>query len=243
MSAALLVAESPWWTPKENSGEASSLPFFQGIQKLLDTEEAPGQFRVYSANFYDSSSFKKAIEHLTHTKESRQILHVGGHGDGKSVGGAKIRKLCEIIPENGRKIKGLILSSCWGGEGDSISEAATWGLDRNCNITFGPNWVMAYRHAVLWFESALLESSIIHNFAHAYINGPVNSKKDILEIFHAALNPFDPYARFGTDDEPLHDTLRVWVRGQGGQFPKELTKKELFDLDDEDEFEDIDFED
>jgi hypothetical protein len=102
---------------------------------------------------------------------------------------------------------------------------------------------MAYRHAVLWFESALLESAIIHKFAHAYINGPVNSKKDILKIFHAALNPFDPYARFGTDDEPLNDTLRVWVRGQGGQFPKELTKKELFDLDDEDEFEDIDFED
>ena len=156
---ALLIAESPWWSPRVNPGEASALPFFEGIQKLLNKRKLKNLFNIYSANFYDNESLEYAINHLISTSEERQILYIGGHGDGNSVADAGIQKISKTIRSNSDKIKGVIISSCSGGKNQKISQA-TWVIGKG-----GLNWIVAYSDTILWFQSVLLEVSIIYNFS------------------------------------------------------------------------------
>ncbi len=221
---ALLIAESPWWSPRENPGEASAYPFFEGIQKLLNKGNLKNHFNLYSANFYDNKSFEYAINHLIGTSELRQILYIGGHGDGKLVAEAPINQLTKTIKFNSNKIKGIIVSSCSGGKKDTVGEA-TWRLDNT-----GPNWVVAYRKPVLWFQSVLLEVSIIYNFAIEYMVKNLNSRKDIINVFEESLEPFDYDSQLGIDDtnNSIKDVMRIWIRAQGAEFEREATD-EIFD--------------
>ena len=233
---ALLVAEAPWFSPKENVGQATSLPFFEGVSKLINAKLSDSRFNIYSCNYYDNSSLENAIDHLVNTRESRQILYLGGHGDGENVADASITKASKLISDHGRRVKGLILSSCWGGDSDKIAKATSYGVDPKSNVgkmVNGPNWVVAYKHPVEWFESVMLETSLIKTFAEAYMAGGVNSKDAIFEQIIMALSAFSIEAPFGYDNKdeliiPVKDTLRFWIRPQGAEYPTEITE-EIFD--------------
>jgi len=228
---ALLVAEAPWFSPKDNVGQATGLPFFEGVSRLVNASITDSRFNIYSSNYYDNSSLEKALDHLVNTREPRQILYLGGHGDGKKVSGATISKASSLIRDRGEKIKGLILSSCWGGLSDKISKATEYGFDPKSGVAKmvnGPNWVVAYKHPVAWFESAMIETSLIKTFAEAYMDGGVNSREAIFDQLVFALRAFSIEDNIGFDQNDnaslsVKDTLRFWIRPQGAEYPTEIT--------------------
>lgn len=227
---ALLVAESPWYTPNVNQGAASSLPFFEGVKKLNNDSATDRRFNIYHCNFYDNSSFDSAIEHLAKASEERQILYVGAHGSAESIAGAEIEHIADVVADAGGRIKGLIVSSCFVGSNDKVAKASELGFKPN---TFkevrGPNWILAYKYSVDWLSSVMLETSVIHHFSMAYMEGTINSKAQILDVFNNALALFNPNANFGRDsdkhDVTLAECIRVWVRPQGAEFAKDVTEE------------------
>jgi len=85
---------------------------------------------------------------------------------------------------------------------------------------------------VAWFESAMIETSIIKTFGDQYRYIDINSKDDILNTFEDALKSFSIKDLIGFDDNDdphfsVEETIRVWVRPQGAEAPKEITE-ELF---------------
>lgn len=235
-NVALLVAEAPWFSFKSNHDQASSLPFFEGVKRLVNDGTDKPQLNIYHCNYYDNKSLEQALNHLVDTREDIQILYIGGHGDGKRVANATIKKTTDLIRERGKKLKGLIVSSCMAGLTDSIADATRYGIDCSNNSVEwvnGPNWIVTYKHSVGWFQSAMLETAILKEFTeHYHHEGKLNSKEKVLQCLKAALMPFDLHQDgFATDKnnqpQPIGDTLRVWVRAQGASYPTEVTE-ELF---------------
>lgn len=234
---ALLVAEAPWFSPKENHTQASCLPFFEGARKLINNQVSDGKLNIYNCTFFDTSSLKQAINHLIQTEEDRQILYLGGHGDGKKIANANLKTAIEHVRQSGDKIKGLIVSSCWGAINNTLSDALGWDViptERSIKEIYGPNWVIGYKHPVNWFESALVETAIINSCSSYYINDPkkLNSSEGIISCLTEALLPFDVNNyQFASDLEngySIKETIRVWIRPQGASYPKEITDL-LFD--------------
>lgn len=91
-NVALLVAEAPWFSFKNNHDQASCLPFFEGVKKLVNDGTDKPQLNIYHCNYYDNKSLEYAIEHLVDTRENIQILYIGGHGDGKRIADATIKQ-------------------------------------------------------------------------------------------------------------------------------------------------------
>ena len=106
MSVALLVAESAWFSPKENKKQANFTPYADAIESLVELE-CYGEFNCYKTVFYDATSLKSAFAHLCKTDEKRQILYIGAHGDGKHVASVKLNNIGKIIAKNGKKIKNM----------------------------------------------------------------------------------------------------------------------------------------
>lgn len=226
MSVAILAIESPWWSPRENMGQASSIPFFEGIVKYSnDTRNA---INLYHSSFFDDRSLEHALQHLVQTNEQHQILWIGAHGDGEKIANGSIRKAAEVIRAEGRRIKGMILSSCWGGENQDIGEALGSALDRNARGVYGPNWVLAYKHSVSWFESALFEIAILTRAAREYTRGGINSRDAIIETIACAAKAFHMNSTFGYDRNnksvSLADCLTLWTRPQRAQTATDSTQ-------------------
>lgn len=237
---ALLVAESPWYTPNVNQGAASSLPFFEGVKKLNNDRATDRRFNIYHCNFYDNSSFDRAIEHLAKASEERQILYVGAHGSAESIADAEIEHIADVIADAGGRVKGLIVSSCFVGSNAKLAKASELGFKLNTlKEVRGPNWILAYTHSVDWLSSVMLETSVIHHFSMGYMKRTINSKAQILDVFNDAFALFNPNANFGWDanehEKTLAECIRVWVRPQGAEFAKDVTEElALFTENDED---------
>lgn len=233
---ALLVAEAPWFSFKNNHDQASCLPFFEGVKKLVNDGTDKPQLNIYNCHYYDNHSLDYALKQLVDTSEEIQILYLGGHGDGKRIADATINKATDLIRENGKKIKGLIVSSCMAGLTDKLAIATEGKFTigkRAINWVNGPNWVISYKYAVDWFPSTLVETSIIKVFTTYYHQvGKLNSKADILDCFYYALAPFDiNEEEFATDPDnnrmSLAESIRIWVRPQGSSYPTDVTEELL----------------
>lgn len=230
MSVALLIAESAWFSPKENKKQANFTPYADAIESLVDLE-CKKIFNCYKTVFYDATSLTCALEHLCKTDEKRQILYIGAHGDGERLASVKLKKVGEIIAGNGKKIKGVIISSCWAGENDKLIKTIDWGIGSNSNIVNGPNWVFTYKYSVDWHLSAVIEQRLLYVMSTAYCSTPeeLNSKTNIIDKIEEALNIFNPDLPIAGEFS-LKDTIRVWVRGQGAEFSKEVTSELLEQL-------------
>lgn len=184
-------------------------------------------FSVYNAGFYDKNSLQKCLEHLTKTNERRQILYVGGHGNGKKVSDASIKGMCDVITEMAGKIKGLFVSSCFAGKTDKLAQYSNWAIDDKINFVNGPNWIMAYRHAVDWHLSTLLEMHILNSVCTQYCADPtiLNKGEGIIRVFSEALSIFNPDMPIGCEGEKLSETLRLWIRPQGPTSLKDVTNR------------------
>lgn len=232
-NVALLVAEAPWFSPKENHTQASCLPFFEGARKLINHQVSGGKFNIYNCNFFDSNSLEQALNHLIKTEEDKQILYLGGHGDGENIADANLEEAIQHVRNSSDKIKGLIVSSCWGAMTDTLSDALSWAVistKRSIKEINGPNWVIGYRHPVYWFKSALLETALIQSFASGYMNNPkgLNSKDGIISYLLYALSAFDinqPFAEHENKKYSIKDTIRIWVRPQGTSNSREITEE------------------
>ncbi|MEZ8021262.1 hypothetical protein AB4393_24195 [Vibrio splendidus] len=228
---ALLVAEAPWFSFKDNRDQASGLPFFTGVKQYVNKNAKKSQLNIYSCDYYDNTSLKYALKHLTDTEENIQILYIGGHGDGKRVADASLDKISKMVKERGRNIKGLIVSSCSAASKGTLADSTSWGFDCDkFDIVNGPNWVISYKYSVYWFESVLLETAIIKEFASGYIEkGKLNSKSEIMKCFENALVSFDldmPFAFDSKDNsKTLGESIRFWVRPQGSGSAADVTEE------------------
>ncbi|WP_270821360.1 hypothetical protein [Aeromonas sp. QDB14] len=231
---ALLIAEAPWFPPKENHSQASCTSYFHGVKSIVNGRLNEGQLNIYDCSFYDAKSLEYAVQHLVNTSENRQIMYLGAHGDGNRIAKASLKKVSETIKTNGKNIKGLIISSCWAAKSNTLEESMGWsyniGERAAINENYGPNWVFSYKVPVSWFFSAMIETSIVKVFSEIYIRNPqqLNSKAGILSAFSEALGIFDHSAMLGFDDNfnyviPLKDSIRIWVRAQGARNPQDAT--------------------
>lgn len=230
MSVALLVAESAWFSPKENKKQANFSPYADAIESLVELS-CDGEFNCYKTVFYDTSSLKSALQHLCKTDEQRQILYIGAHGDGEHVASVKLHNVGKIIVENGKKIKGVIVSSCGAGKSDKLVKSIDWSFGNGSNIVNGPNWIFTYKYTVDWHLSAMIEQRLLYVMSSEYCSTPdgLNSKSNIIDKMAEALSIFSPDLPLAWENN-LKDTIKVWVRGQGAGLSKDVTSELLGQL-------------
>lgn len=207
---ALLLLESPWWLPRDNPLRASCLPFFQGLERLYDG------FNIYYATFYDTAGFETALsQDLIHTTEKRQILYIGAHGNRSCIANGRASTILRKIDEHGKRIGGVIVSSCLVADRDeNLAEVFLKG-----NI----NWVFGYTRSVNWLSSLLLELAIVEALVET-TDDVDHDKEQLLDIFSAALCKFNPDAPFGADGEPLRDCIRLVQRAKFKHYPADITQ-------------------
>lgn len=208
---ALLMLESPWWSPRDNPTRASCLPFFEGLERLSDG------FNIYYSTFYDTSGFETALsQDLIHTAEKRQILYIGAHGAQSSIADGRASTILGKVRQHGRRIGGVIISSCYvAGNVDNVLKVL---------IESKISWVFGYTRAVSWMGSLLLELAIVKSLIGT--DEHVDGDEDLLiGIFAEALRKFNPNASFGAEDEPLSDCIRLAQRAKFKHHPTDLTEK------------------
>lgn len=206
---ALLLLESPWWTPRSNPTRASSLPFFQGLERLHD------HFNIYYSTFYDTHSFESALSHdLTHTHETRQILYIGAHGTESRIANGRASTILEKVALHGGKIEGVIVSSCLVGARESNLWAPV--------LINKTRWIFAYRHSVNWLDSLLIELALLEALALAE-KGYADDRGALLETFANALAKFNPLLPLGSAGEPLMDCICLMQRAKHKRNPENLT--------------------
>lgn len=206
---ALLLLESPWWTPKSNPTRASSLPFFQGLERLHD------HFNIYYSTFYDTPGFESALtQDLIHTHEKRQILYIGAHGSESRIANGRASTILEKVALYGGKIEGVIVSSCLVG----ARESNLWSPV----LINKTRWVFAYRHAVSWLDSLLIELALLEALALAE-EGYAEDRDVLLETFATALAKFNPLLPLGSNGEPLADCICLMQRAKYKRHPENLT--------------------
>lgn len=209
-SFALLLLESPWWTPKSNPSRASALPFFQGIERLHD------YFNIYYSTFYDTPGFDIALsQDLVHTHESRQILYIGAHGSESQIANGRASTILEKVAVHGKKIEGVIVSSCLVGARDSN----LW----NPLLINKTRWVFAYRHTVQWLDSALIEMALLEAIALAD-KDYADNQDTLIETFAAALSKFNPLLPLGVEGEPLKECICLMQRAKFKHHPENLSE-------------------
>lgn len=212
---ALLLLESPWWTPKSNPTRASSLPFFQGLERLHD------HFNIYYSTFYDTQSFESALaQDLIHTHEKRQILYIGAHGTESRIANGRASTILEKVALHGDKIEGVIVSSCLVG----ARESNLWApilINRT-------RWVFAYRHSVNWLDSLFIELALLEALALAE-EGYADDRDALLQTFANALAKLNPQLPLGSNGEPLVDCICLMQRAKHKRNPENLTSA-LVDL-------------
>lgn len=208
---ALLLLESPWWTPKNNPTRASSLPFFQGLERLYD------HFNIYYSTFYDTQGFESALaQDLIHTHEKRQILYIGAHGTESSIANGRASTILEKVALYGDKIEGVIVSSCLVG----ARESNLWSPV----LINKTRWVFAYRHSVNWLDSLLIELALLEALALAE-DGYADDRDALLETFASALAKFNPLLPLGSEGETLADCICLMQRAKYKRNPENLTNE------------------
>lgn len=208
---ALLLLESPWWTPKSNPTRASSLPFFQGLERLHD------RFNIYYSTFYDTQGFERALaQDLIHTHEKRQILYIGAHGTESRIANGRASTILEKVALHGDKIEGVIVSSCLVG----ARESNLWApilINRT-------RWVFAYRHSVNWLDSLFIELALLEALALAE-EGYADDRDALLQTFANALAKFNPQLPLGSNGEPLVDCICLMQRAKHKRNPENITEQ------------------
>lgn len=208
-SFALLLLESPWWTPEVNPTRASALPFFQGLERLHD------HFNVYYSTFYDTRGFETALSaDLVHTQEKRQILYIGAHGTRGQIANGRASTILEKVALHGDKIEGVIVSSCFVGASDSNLWAPL--------LLNKTRWVFAYRHGVNWLDSVFVELAILEALVFCD-EGYADDPNALLATFATALAKFNPLLPFGANGEPLMDCICLMQRAKYKRYPQNLS--------------------
>jgi hypothetical protein len=220
---AILVIESPWWTPDQNKKRASVLPMLQGMGNLTD------HIAIYHSYFYEKHGFQAALkDDLSHTKENRVYLYVAAHGSKRTVGGAGetpgmllstlLKELKSRTPQY-KNIEGVILGSCEVGK--NVSDLMN-GLT-GTKIT----WIFGYTCEIDWLTSTVIDVSILERLTRLS-DRQLSSRTKIIKTFADALKRFNGEYPIGSDqgeEIPLKDSITLVTKPRGqGNSPQDSTE-------------------
>lgn len=210
----LVVLEDSWWSLSDNPRQASSGPFLEGLSKYMD------HLTVYRFNFYDTSSFDKALVRGLTVPENRVLLYIGAHGSTKRIGGANLSSLLDKLSEkskNDKKIEGVILSSCMVAGNDNAIPKAFSGRT---------NWLFGYSESIDWLGSILIETAVLESICRA-ASDYCSSTASLLDTFRDALQHFNEDWHVAADEKgnpvSLKSAISFWVRPKSAKKPKCVT--------------------
>lgn len=207
---AILVLECPWEMDDADSNRTSVAPFVEGISKLA------GDTEVYHANFYDKSSFIKALDCLCKRRFENTTVYVAAHGYQRVAGNVEI---ADLIWEIGKRsvacnITGLMLGSCFVGENTTTMEVYLEGNNLR--------WCAGYSSTSKWLEGTLIDCAILSAMS-SLDNVEFASRDNMINAFARAISAFSTRFPIGSDynDTPvaLEESLQFVIqpRGQGNR--------------------------
>lgn len=214
-SRAIIVLEAPWELDPNDANRTSVLPFIEGIAKLT------GDTEVHYANFYDESSFQKALDCLCKGEFESRTVYIAAHGYERTIGGMDIISLLVKIALKSKKyhITGVMLGSCFvGGHATSMEV---------CLQESGLRWCAGYASESKWLEGTLIDCGIIARMS-ALDDDTFDHREWISEEFAGAIQLFSPDYIIGNDyqNEPvrLADSLRFVAQPRGrGNRARDVT--------------------
>lgn len=210
---AILVLESPWGLDDADANRSSVLPFVEGVAKYA------GDMEVFHANFYDKTSFEKALACLCRTRYSNTIVYIAAHGSERKIGGVNI--LDALVEVNLRSrdynITGVLLGACYTGAATTTMEACIEGG--------AIRWCAGYASSANWLEGTLIDCALLS--AMSALDDYRDPDK-LTDALADALAPFDGSFAIGCDkrDKPvaLRDSLRAVIRPAGQGFrPRDVS--------------------
>ncbi|GGY46526.1 hypothetical protein [Pseudoduganella albidiflava] len=204
-SRAILVFESPWELDGSDANRSSVLPFVEGVAKYA------GDTEVFHANFYDESSFDKALDCLCKTRYRNAIVYIAAHGDSKSAGNVKLHALFALISLKSQdfNITGVVLGSCFTGSRSFTLEA---GIEQSAI-----RWCAGYASSVGWLTGTMIDCAILA--AASRLKPADFTTEKMVKCFGGAIAPFSPTTYIGKDEKEdpvaLEDSLQFVVQPSG----------------------------
>ncbi|MFC3034329.1 hypothetical protein ACFOEE_17625 [Pseudoalteromonas fenneropenaei] len=203
---AILILESPWGLDDTDNNRTSVLPFIEGAAKRA------GDTEVYHANFYDKSSFNKALECITRSSFDNSIIYIAAHGYKKKVGEVNIDHILFEVGELSKthNITGIMFGSCFVGE--NITSIEVYLQETSIR------WCAGYASSTWWFEGTLIDTALI-SYLSALGHEGYSSKESMIEAFSDAIKPFAENFAIGQDYKErlvsLKDSLKIVIQPTG----------------------------
>ena len=217
---AILVLESPWEMDCSDSNRTSVLPFVDGVAKYA------GDTEVFHANFYDESSFKKALACLCKRRFSNTTVYVAAHGYRKNVVGVDIIKLLTLIGIESKRynITGVMLGSCFVGENTTALEVCLEGSNLK--------WCVGYASESEWLTGTLIDCSVLIEMSGFDVED-FSSSEAMIESFSRAISRFSASFHIGDDysGEPvsLRESLEFVIQPTGKGRRAVVVTEEVFE--------------
>lgn len=219
-SRAIFVLESPWELDCADANRTSVLPFVEGIAKLA------GDTEVCYANFYDDTSFSKALECLCKCHYKNAVVYVAAHGFKNKIGDVDLLKALTRIGVVSQEcnITGVMLGSCFVGENKTTLEVCI----QNSNL----HWFAGYASESSWLEGTMIDCAILARMM--FLDGRhFDSKNSLIQNFAAAISLFSDQFVIGNNydgnEVTLANSLKFVIQPTGqGKRPCSVTTQ-VFD--------------
>ncbi|HDO1355479.1 hypothetical protein Q7I30_19105 [Aeromonas veronii] len=218
---AILILESPWELDYSDSNRTSVLPFVEGVGKLA------GDTEVYHANFYDKSSFLKALDCLCKRKFTNTTVYIAAHGYKKKVGNVSISDLIWEVGLRSKEcnITGLMIGSCFVGENTSTMEAYLEGTNLK--------WCAGYSSTSLWLEGTLIDCAILSRMTDLDETDYAD-KDNMIHHFASSIAAFSDSFKIGRDYReqpvPLNKSLQFVIQPSGKGKRAKCVSEEVFEV-------------
>lgn len=207
-SRAIIVLEAPWGLDDTDANRTSVLPFVEGIAKYS------GDTEVIYANFYDESSFNKALVHLTKCRYKNAVVYLAAHGENDQIGDVDLLNALGAIGKVSKdcNITGVMLGSCFVGGNRSTIEAKIQGSNLH--------WCVGYASESSWLPGAMIDCSILANMLFLD-KRHFESRNSIISNLAHAISSFSDNFFIGKNSEgepvALVDSLKIVIQpiGQG----------------------------
>ncbi len=216
---AILVLESPWELDEFDSNRTSVLPFVEGVAKYA------GDTEVFHANFYDESSFKKALACLCKSSFLNTTVYVAAHGYKGKMSGVEIIKLLTLIGIESKKynITGVMLGSCFVGKNTAALEVCLEGSNLK--------WCVGYASESAWLAGTLIDCSVLMEMS-AFDIEDFSSSEVMIQSFSRAISHFSSSFYIGNDyrQKPvsLRESLKFVIQPNGKGRRAALVSEEVF---------------
>jgi len=216
---AILVLEAPWELDSSDSNRSSVLPFVEGVAKLS------GDTEVYHANFYDKSSYQKALDCLCKSKFENTIVYVAAHGSTDKIGNLRLLDaLIKIgIKSRDYNITGVMLGSCFVGENNTTMEVCI----EDTNI----KWCAGYTSSSYWLIGTMIDCAIISEMSQFDIKD--FDRQTIINSLGYAISGFSISSEIGTDYENnavrLDKSLQFVIQPSGRGQRARTVSNEIFE--------------